>query len=76
MLQLFPHLVSSGQGKPALEDVVVGESSGPACFEKMSFEDSNSWAVAAGLVSVATYLRGNRNLNLPAAWRAVLPTRL
>ena len=77
MVQLLPDLLGSGQGKPVLKGSVVPLSSGPACFEKMSWEDGDqSWTSGAALISVATYLRGNVHLDLPTAWRSVLPKRL
>ena len=76
MLQLLPDLLGTGEGKPTPKDVVQG-SSGPACFEKMILDNGDhSWTKAAELVSVAVYLRGNVNLNLPKAWKAVFPKRL
>ena len=72
MVQLLPELLSTASGMPVVSDC-VSDLEGPQVFSAMQFEHEPD---RADLVSVVHYLRGNVNLNLPEAWRAVMPQRL
>ena len=66
---LMPALLGSGRGKPELsgKDVSIYE-----LYSKYPWSD---WP-EANLEPVIRYLRGSRYLDLPQAWRDVLPRKL
>ena len=68
----MPKLKSKGQGQPKLPEVVPD---GPQTFNMMSWNSDVDWSDAR-LKPVIVYLKGNRSLNLPDAWKAVFPSRI
>lgn len=73
--QLMPKLKSAGEGAPQLTSLADGLPDGPAIFNSMSWNTEISWDEVR-FKPLLVYLRGNKGLNLPARWKATMPTRL
>ena len=71
VVELLPVLATKGEGKP-LDSAIPAGVSATEAFAKAPWED---WP-EANLRQVAKYLRGNKSLQLPAAWREVVPTKI
>lgn len=67
--RLFPKLIAHGEGRPDAGTKRIW-ANGPMAFEGQAWSD---WPEAS-LISVARYLRGNKNLIVPPRWKAVFPT--
>ena len=70
MLELFHAMLADKRGMPQLPaEVPSAEES----FASLDYEDV--WS-EAGMVSVCRYLRGGLHLQIPPAFRDLLPNRL
>ena len=70
VVALLGPLMTQGQGKPP--DSVLPRVKATVAFSKRKWED---WP-EADLRGVAAYLRGNKHLDIPPEWKAVLPTAM
>lgn len=69
--QLLPKLKSCAEGKP----MWTLDFDGPMVFSNMMCSSEINWQEAR-LKPVLIYLRGNKSLRMPDAWKAVFPTHI
>ena len=71
--ELVPSLICTAEGKPVFTAELRATTNVKELFGSMPWGDQ--WH-DAGMPAVVQYLKGNRNLRVPADWTPYLPTSL
>ena len=76
LIQNAPNLMSGGEGLPHLSDQDRQGLDAKALFASLTFEDPAGLWENANLRPLCYYLRGNRSLQCPDAWKQVFPSAI